>query len=311
MTLSALIDKAHEDLQGPPRPHLGVSMAGHHCRRWVWLSFRWAVVERFPGRILRLFRRGQREEETVVEDLRLAGVEVQDANPETGEQWRVDFGAHVSGSMDGLILSGVPEAPHKPHILEIKTHSDKSFKDLCQKGVEKSKPQHWAQMQAYMLGKDIDRALYVAVNKNDDSLYTERVRLKHAAAKKIVKTAKEIALSDRLPEPISSDPTWYQCKMCAANSFCHGSGTSKEINCRTCSHATAREDSTWYCERWQGVIPTGFQRQGCRSHVLHPDLVPWPMADGDGVNALWRMEDGKAVWNGEGGTDSREMVNAP
>ena len=46
--------------QEPPRPHMGVSEIGHPLRRVV-VSFRWAVIETFPGRILSLFRRGQME----------------------------------------------------------------------------------------------------------------------------------------------------------------------------------------------------------------------------------------------------------
>ena len=73
------------------------------------------------------------------------------------------FSVRWSGSIDGIIEKGVPEAPTKRHILECKTHSLKSFKDLCDKGVQESKPQHWCQMQLYMHGTGIDRALYFAV----------------------------------------------------------------------------------------------------------------------------------------------------
>ena len=58
---AALINAAHEAAQEPPRPHMGCSLIGDPCERKLWLSFRWAVVERFDGRILRLFRRGQHE----------------------------------------------------------------------------------------------------------------------------------------------------------------------------------------------------------------------------------------------------------
>ena len=64
----------------------------------------------------------------MVADLRRIGCEV-DAE-ENGKQHRVDFGNHLSGSMDGIIRSGLPASP-KPHILEIKTHSDKSFEGSC------------------------------------------------------------------------------------------------------------------------------------------------------------------------------------
>ena len=114
-SLSALIDKAHEDRQEPPRPHLGASLLGHPCDRWLWLSFRWSVIERFQGRILRLFRRGQNEEAQIVSDLRAIGINIVSTG---GAQSRVDFGSHVSGSLDGVITHGVPEAPAKKHIAE-------------------------------------------------------------------------------------------------------------------------------------------------------------------------------------------------
>lgn len=212
-TVAAMIDKAHEDRRGKPRPHMGASLLGHSCDRWLWLSFRWAVQPVFPGRVLRLFRRGHREEETIMSDLRGAGIKVR----HLGAQERVDFGSHVSGSIDAIIDGGVPAAPEKPHIGEFKTHSLKSFNDLCSKGVEKSKPEHYAQMQIYMHGTGIDRALYLAICKDDDRIYTERVRYKAGVAEALVERGKRLALSERMPPPISNDPSWYQCRFCPAH----------------------------------------------------------------------------------------------
>ena len=111
--LEALIDRFYEGQKEAPRPHLGASLLGHPCDRWLWLSFRWAVIEQFSGRILRLFDRGKREEEFVIRNLRAVGVDVRE--DEDGKQFRVDFGGHVGGSLDGIIESGVPEAPQKRH----------------------------------------------------------------------------------------------------------------------------------------------------------------------------------------------------
>lgn len=304
VSIQSLIDNYHASKQERPRPHMGVSMIGHKCDRWLWLNFRWAVVEKFDGRILRLFRRGQMEEATLVADLRAIGMDVQNT---TTKQARVDFGSHVSGSMDGIIKFGVPEAPNKPHVVEFKTHSKKSFDDLEKNGVEKSKPLHYTQMQVYMLGSDVDRALYMAICKDDDRIYTERVRLDKKAAQKAVDRAKRIALSDRLPEPMQTDPTWYECKFCPAHSFCFGENLTRQVNCRTCAHSTALENSTWHCSKWDSEIPVDAQHDGCESHVLHPDLVPWRLMDGDGVNAVFEIE-GEAVVNGEGGYASTELV---
>jgi hypothetical protein len=309
-SLVAKIDAAHEARKERPRAHIGCSMLGEPCERKLWLSFRWATVEAFPGRILRLFRRGHKEEESIVADLRAAGCHVTN----TGEhQSRVDFGCHVSGSIDGVIEYGVPEAPRKPHILEAKTHSLKSFNEVAAKGVETAKPMHWFQMQVYMLGAKIDRALYYAVCKDDDRIYTERVRLEQEVAEALVERGQRIALTERMPEPmIGASPSWYLCKFCSSYEFCHQTQTTKEVNCRTCAHATPKDDSTWHCARWGDAIPVDAQYAGCTSHVLHPDLVPWKMVDGYGEWSAIYEVDGKQVINGEDGFESRELlVNLP
>lgn len=311
-SIQALIDKYHESLAEPPRPHMGCSQLGHPCDRWLWLSFRWAVQPKFPGRILRLFRRGQMEEAVIVSDLRAIGIDVRCIGE---HQVRVNLGAHISGSVDAIIESGVPDAPKKRHIAEFKTHSAKSFSDLEKNGVEKAKPEHYVQMQLYMHGTKIDRALYVAICKDDDRIYTERVRYQKEVAERYIERGRRIALSDRMPEPISADPSWYQCKQCPAHEFCHETRLTKHVNCRTCAHSTAKEDGTWRCEYYDADdIPVEFQRQGCDGHVLHPDLVPWKMRDSPWPwIAVYEIE-GHDVANGEGDAHvytSKEILANP
>jgi hypothetical protein len=294
-SIANMIDKAHEARAQKPRPHMGASALGHACDRWLWLSFRWAVQPTFPGRILRLFRRGLQEEANILKDLRAIGIEIQN----TEKQTNVYFGCHVSGSLDAVIESGVPEAPTKRHVGEFKTHSLKSFNDVRDKGVEKSKPEHFAQMQIYMHGTGIDRALYLAVCKDNDSIYTERVRYDKKVAEKYVERGQRLALSERMPPPISTDPSWYKCKFCDAHEFCHETKLTKHVNCRTCAHSTPKADSTWHCERHDAAIAVEYQHQGCESHTLHPDLVPWKMKDsGHDWVAVYEI-DGHDVENGE------------
>ena len=308
-TITNLIDQYHEGQQERPRSHMGCSTLGHPCDRWLWLSFRWAVVEKFEGRILRLFRRGQNEEAIIVRDLRAIGIDIRF----TGKvQQRVDFDSHVSGSLDGIIETGVPEAPLKRHVAEFKTHSKKSFDDVVKNGVEKSKPMHYIQMQVYMHGTDILRALYLAVCKDDDRIYTERVRYNPDVATKAIERGKRIALADRMPEPLSADPSWYQCRFCPAHSFCHKAEPTKHANCRTCAHSTAKANSTWRCERHEADnIPVDFQHKGCDDHIIHPDLVPWDMIPSeDGHSVMWRIGD-RVIENGANGYKSREIVANP
>lgn len=303
-SISSLIDQYHSDRQEPPRPHMGCSLLGHKCERWLWLNFRWAVVEKFEGRLLRLFRRGHNEEATIISDLRAIGIDIR------ASQRRVDFGSHVSGSLDGVIEKGVPEAPKARHVAEFKTHSRKSFEDLLKHGVEKSKPMHFTQMQVYMHGTGIMRALYVAVNKDDDRLYTERVNYDKAVAEAAIERGKRIVHSDRMPEPMpGAGRDWFECKFCPAHAFCWKEEPTKEVSCRTCAHATPMANSTWRCERHEADgIPVEFQRKACDDHVIHPDLVPWPMEGSeDGLHVTWDIN-GRKILNGPDGYKSREII---
>lgn len=308
-TPANLIDKAHEAMQERPRPHMGCSLLGHPCDRYLWLNFRWASVEKFSGRMLRLFRRGQNEEATVVADLQSIGCVITDTG---ANQSRVDFGSHVSGSIDGIIQSGLPEAPKTAHILEIKTHSQKSFDSLKKDGVRKSKFQHFIQMQVYMLGNGLDRALYFAVCKNTDEIYTERVRLDLDIAQSAVERGRRLALSERMPEPmLGASPTWFNCKFCPAYNMCWQQQPTREVNCRTCAHSTPEANSTWTCARWGAEIPVDAQHQGCAKHTLHPDLVPWQLLEDKSTESTAAyLINGKIVMNGEGGVSSWELINA-
>lgn len=291
------IDEHHAEIKEAPRPHMGASGLGHHCDRWIWLSFRWAVREKFPGRIKRLFRRGHNEEATIQADLEAIGVKFQNTG---ADQEYVNLGGHLGGSTDGIALSGIPGGGMQKHVVEYKTHALKSFNDLLIKGVKDSKPAHFAQMQLYMHGLGIKRALYVAVCKNDDRLYTERLEYDAEAAEALLSRGKRLSTAERMPDPISTDASWYQCKMCPAHDFCHGSKLTKQINCRTCARSTPTPDGKWGCARWdENDVAPEHQEVGCEAHVLHPDLVPWSIKDSNHADEAVYEIDGKDVRNGE------------
>lgn len=302
-----LINQYHEDKKDLPRPHFGLSQAGHHCDRWLWLSFRWAVIPKFPGRIKRLFRRGHYEEYIIVEDLKAIGMNI----IHTGEddQKRVIASKFVSGSLDGIILSGVPEALNTEHVLEMKTHNKKSFDELEKSGVEKAKFIHFIQMQCYMRLERIERALYVAVCKDDDRLYTERIRLDKKIADTYITRCINLSRAERIPPRYTDDSSFYKCKMCAAHDFCFGSKLTKEVNCRTCCHSTPDEEKGFTCARWDNMaIPEKNQIEGCPSHVFHLDLVPWGFVEGFGNWSAEFLINNKKVVNGEDGMKSSEIL---
>lgn len=308
--ISKLIDDYCGSFKEDHRPHLGCSLAGYDCDRFIWLSFRWALSTKKEGRIVRLLKRGNEEERKVLALLKNVGCQIKEKA--FGEQDSVSFGCHISGSADGIIYSGVPEAPNEPHVLEIKTHNKKSFEALVKDGVKQSKYQHYIQVQLYMLGLNIQKALYFAVCKDDDRIYTENIDFDKELAEKTLLRMKDIALSPRPPEKISYDPTWWKCKMCSAHDLCHGSKLTTERNCRTCAHSTATEDSKWRCDLYKSNnIKTENQRKGCRdSHVLHPDLVPWQMKPTENGRAAIYIINGVEVLNGEGGSESMSLITS-
>ena len=312
-TTIAAIWRAYEARQEDGfRQHLGASLIGRPCSRQLWYTFRWTRKSAFPGRVLRLFARGQSEEDVFVADLRAAGCEVLDRDPRTGRQFQfADVGGHFGGSMDAQ-ARGLEEAPKTWHVVEMKTHAAKSYADLQKKGVEKSKPEHYAQMQCYMHWSGLDRAYYLAVNKDTDDLYGERVRHDKAAAEKYIERARQVITS---PEPlprVSDDPAYYLCKWCDYQHQCHGT-EGPAINCRTCCHATPETDgdARWSCAWWQGDIPAEHQKKGCDQHRLIPALVSWAtVKDADaGQNWIEYECGGMEFRNGfDGGLSSVEIA---
>lgn len=264
---AALVDASEDGL----RQHMGASVIGGKCSREIWLKFRWARASQFEGRMLRLFARGQREEAVIARMMQDAGIKVYTVDQATGKQFEVRaVRGHFGGSMDGK-LTDVPEAPKTQHVWECKTHSKKSFDDLTAKGVQKSKPQHYDQMQIYMHLTGITRALYTGACKDDDRLHIERVDYDKERAEELMQLAQYLV---DLPEPPAriGGPDWYQCKFCDYYQQCHGS-EAPLVNCRTCAHCTPVDNAQWKCERHNGEVPVEFMRQGCADHRYIPSML--------------------------------------
>lgn len=281
-TVKAIYDAIESAADREPRGHLGASVIGGACRRALWYAFRWATTPSHDGRMLRLFRRGNLEEAQVVADLRVAGVTVADVGPD-GEQFEFgDLGGHVGGSMDGACV-GVPEAPKTWHVLEIKTYSTKRFADLVRQGVETYSPQHFAQMQLYMHWSGMTRALYVAVNKNDDQIHVERIRYDREQAERLVEKARVIVTAPGPLEKLDERPEYFACRFCDHSAVCH----ERQIpppTCRTCCHATPETDGNrrWSCSLHKRDLSVEQQRAGCDSHAYIPTLMPWQSVNASG-----------------------------
>ena len=281
------------------RDHLGASLIGGECKRAIWYSFRWTTKASFAGRLLRLFETGQLAEARFVANLRAVGVEIHDINADTGKQWEVrDESGHFGGSMDAVGV-GFLEAPKTWHVVEFKTHGAKSFAKLTAEGVEKSKPLHFAQMQVYMHLAGLERAFYLAVNKDTDDLYSERVSYDVTAALRLIAKAHSIIAAEQPPSRLSDDPCFFACKFCDHASACRGERLP-EAHCRSCLHATPGDGGTWVCERDNKHLSRADQRLGCPAHLYIPGLVAGEQIDANPTIGWvkYRMADGTVFTDG-------------
>lgn len=276
------------------RNHLGASIIGRECERELWYTFRWTTIKRHEGRILRLFETGNREEERFVADLRRIGVTVLDVDPETGRQWECrDDTGHFGGSTDGVCI-GLPEAPKTWHDCEFKTHNEKSFKALVEKGVKIAKPEHWAQMTVYMHLLGLERALYLAKNKNTDELYSERVYYDAAFAMRLLEKARRVIKAPEPPAGISTDSNFFKCKFCDHAAVCH-KRTMPARNCRTCLHSSAVDGGAWSCAAGHDM---GAGKAALPCHRFIPALVPGKQVDVRGDVIVYQTDAGEWVDDG-------------
>lgn len=255
------------------RSHLGASQIGTECERALYLGWRWSYGRKFTARILRLFNRGHQEEARFLALLEMIGVQFH--QPENGEQERIsDHGGHFGSALDG-ILWGVPECPNEWILGEFKTSGTKPFCDVVVKGVQVSKPQHYAQMQTCMARRGIFKCLYMMVNKNDDDIYCEIVEYDGRSADSYLMRAGRVIVAREPPKRLSEDPSNFKCGICDAKQRCHFPELVPVItNCRTCKFSVADiPTGLWHCEHLQRVLDKTDQLAGCGAHVPIPALV--------------------------------------
>ena len=257
-----LAETAHDDGW---RWHLGASIIGQECLRQTWYDFRWFSSSTHPAHINRLFKRGHREEANIVGMLRSIGVAVNTPADNDGIWTNYKFSGangHYGGTCDGVVALNTP---FRLMLVEMKTHNTGSFSRLAHKGLIEAKPQHYAQMNAYGYGLQLDYGLYFAVNKNDDDIYLEINKLDYAHGKQLTLRAIEIVNATEPPPRISKKATDYRCKMCPHQDVCHY-GVMPIKHCRSCTQSITTDNGEWYCNKWNAVIPRDVVRQGCDAY---------------------------------------------
>lgn len=201
------------------RRRLGLSQAGHKCKRFLWYTHKGYDAAPIEGRILRLFQLGNLLEDQVVSDLRACGFRIH------GEQRQVVFtqdDIKLVGHIDGII-EGLIESPATPHLFECKSASKKKYDELIKKGSCRAwnEVYYW-QLQFYMLGLKLKRAATFVYCKDDSRLYFERVKLDKEASIAKLQSIFEAITSPIEPERSCPRPDYYEAKWCPYYAVCFG-----------------------------------------------------------------------------------------
>lgn len=272
--LIAKMEDAYRGESDPFRSHLGASLIGKECSRELWYGWRWCKAPRFPERIIRLFNRGHLEEARFLAMLQIIGVELWYETDDGGQFRFSDHDGHHGSALDGVIR-GLPELPPGTACLgEFKTCNDKGFSELERfSEVKRAKHQHYVQMQTCMKAMKVNWCLYMAVNKNDDSLYCELVEYDSKCAEEYNQRAYTIIHTDEAPPRLGESIGFFKCRFCDYKKLCH-QWDKPEVNCRTCTHSKPVENGMWECTKFNVRLDKDNQMQGCTNgHVYNPHLL--------------------------------------
>jgi hypothetical protein len=207
------------------RDYLGASILGDECTRKIQLQYMKHESD-VSAQNLRTFAIGHCLEDLIAEWMILAGFDLKTRN-ENEEQF--DFSAadgKLKGHVDGIIYGG-PDFCKYPALWECKTLNNKSWSDTAKRGVLVTKPLYYAQIQLYMayLNLDENPCLFTALNKDTSELYHELIAFDAEAAQRYSDRAVQIikaSENNELMPCISSDSSFFKCKMCGFKSKCFG-----------------------------------------------------------------------------------------
>jgi hypothetical protein len=200
------------------RGYLGCSTIGHACDRYIWLNKYGEMEITIPFRKQRIFERGSLEESRI---LSLLG---------KVENWTIESIQHPlqKGILSGNVDAVIKDPDGTRYILEIKTMNDKAFKELKKHGVKKVQFGYWVQCQTYLyLSEGINAALFLVVNKNDESMYEEVIYLDPSVGETFL--AKAIRIDEQKEMPLglmAFEKKPLPCFGCSFERFCYGSALS-------------------------------------------------------------------------------------
>lgn len=246
-TINQILEEG--DVEQEKRDYLGYSGVGGKCMRKVWYSFRWADDVFISRRVERIFRRGDLEEERIINDLSRVGCTVTDVQREV-----IGITGHARGHIDGIII-GVPTAVKTKHLLESKTMKAAQYAKYIKEGLQRFSSTYWQQIHSYMGHCGLKRCLYVCVNKDTEERDFKRIEFDRSQFEEGERIAFNIITSESAPNRLpNSSRTYFECRICGYNEICH-QGKEVARNCRTCKYWDIEDGGKFSCSnpKWHQI----------------------------------------------------------
>jgi hypothetical protein len=226
----------------------------------MWLTYRDASSPIISGKLNRTFSIGHDLEETIIGWMEASGFRVHLRQAELTN----DFGNRIS------YIDGVTKVNQEPHLLEIKTASNKSFKNYIKNGLPFG---YLFQVQINMHGsiqlskknQRLTKALVLMLNKETSELMSWIIEYDSGFAQLQWDRVHDLITQEQMPPARPEED--FVCNMCNHRTNCRKSGIP-EVTCGTCAHCSAKEYGL-ECD----LNKTYSNPEQCKSHVFIPDLI--------------------------------------
>ena len=244
-----------------PRGYPGMSGTGEECLRKQQFEHYFVAKGKIQARTQRIFNIGHLFEEVFYKEARAIGCKIYG-----DQQDLVLLDGKLSGHCDGII-EGLPESPKTPHILELKALNNKSFNDTKKKGVKISKPLYYAQVQQYMKATKLNRAMFVAINKDTCEYHMERIHYNGTYTRELLEKKLDVFESEMLLPRISERKNFYKCGWCQYKDICHDDAPI-EKTCRSCIASSYKTGMDWECWKHKKILTRDEQIESCDDYQV-------------------------------------------
>lgn len=220
----ALVEKNQAET---PRNYLGGSRLGVECLRALAYEYMKAPKDKgFDGKTLRRFRMGHWHEDESAELLRMAGFRLM-THDKNGDQFGFSVAnGRIAGHIDGVLTDGPVSGISYPALWEHKIMNNKKWTECNSKGVIRSHPVYYGQMQIYMAHMDLDISLFHATNTDTSEMLFQLIPFRADVAQRLSdRGVAVITATDARELPrITHDKSDFRCKWCDYQKTCWKGG---------------------------------------------------------------------------------------